>query len=149
MAATDTAKTSIEATVYWNPNYKADNTVTSGWTRLAFCTDLSLDEKPNPYKYYDKYEKMPNKRGRPENTGSISHLLVNYGSSFFKLSRDNTCVALKIEITDNGQGLPGETYYIDTVNFEDRSIKFGNPNEQGDITVTVSFSYNTFEAIDY
>jgi hypothetical protein len=147
LAATDTVKTSIEATVYYNKNYTANENTTEGWNKLSYCTDFSLDEKANPYKYYDKFKKMPNKRGRPENTGSITHLLTNYGASFFKLARDNTPVAIKIEITDNGWGLPGETYYIDTVNFEDRSIKFGNTNEAGDITITVNFSYNTFTVV--
>lgn len=141
MAATDTLKLGIEGTLYYNLDYDADETVPDGWIELGYVTDVNFDEDPGDYDYYNKYTLQPSKRGRPQNSGSITQMFTNSAETIFELAKNRNCVALKIEIADNGEGPASEVFYVSTVNFKKRSYKPGNLNEAGEQTVSVDFIY--------
>lgn len=141
MAVTDTLKLGIEGTLYYNPDYDADELITEGWVELGYVTDVNFDEDPGDYDYYNKYTKQPAKKGRPENSGSITQMFTNYADTIFKLAKDRTTVALRIDIADNGEGSPTEQFYVSTVDFKRRSYNPGNLNEAGEQTVSVDFTY--------
>jgi hypothetical protein len=141
MAVTDFVKLGIEGTLFYNADYDADENIVANWVELGYITDISFDEDPNNYEYYNKYTLQPAKRGRPTNSGSIGQMFTNYADSIFKLAKEGNAVAFRIDIADNGTGPVTEQFYVSTVNLKKRSYKPGNLNESGEQSVSVDFSY--------
>lgn len=143
MAVTDLVKRSIEGTLFYNLDYDADESITSGWIEVGYVTDLSFTENPNPFKYYKKFEKQPNKRGIPENTGTLTQWFTNYNASLLKIAKQGLTVALRVDIADNDEGPATEQFFVDVVDFEQRDYNVGDTNTGNDAqSITLQFSYN-------
>jgi hypothetical protein len=141
LAVTDQVKLGIEGTMYINTDYDADENITEGWVEYGYMTDIGFDEDPGDVDIYNKYTLQPAKRGRPQNSGSMTQMFTNYNDTILKLAKDRTCVAIRIDIADNGTGPVTEQFYVSTVNFKKRSYKPGNLNEASEQTVSADFTY--------
>lgn len=147
MAATDTLKRGIEGELYYNLDYDADENVTEGWVRLGYVTAFTINDNPNDFEYYDKFTLQPAKKGRATIDGSLTQSFSNYTASIYKLAKERTNVALRLDIADNGEGPVTEQLYVELVNFKDKSFDFGdlNGDSDGPMTCTVNFSMRDYK----
>ena len=147
MAATEFLKRGIECELFYNLDYDADETVTDGWIRLGYITSFSINDNPNDFEYYDKWTLMPAKKGRSTIDGSLTQNYSNYTASIYKLAKDRTNVALRVDIRDDGEGPVTEQVYVQLVNFRDKSIDFGDLNGDSDnpVSCTVNFSLRSYK----
>lgn len=147
MAATDTLKRGIEGTLYYNLDYDADETVTDGWIKLGYVTAFTINDNPNDFEYYEKLTLQPAKQGRSTIEGSLSQSFTNYTASIYKLAKERTNVALRLDIADNVVGPVTEQLYVELVNFKDKSFDFGdlNGDSDGPMTCTVNFSMRDYK----
>lgn len=142
MAVTDAMKRPIECKLYYNLNYLADENVTTGWYRLGYITGFNIDDNPNDFEYYDQFELQESKKGRATIEGSINQDYCNYTASIYKLAKERTNVALRIDIADNGEGPVTEQYYFALLNFKDKSLDFGDLNNGGDTAINCSVNFS-------
>ena len=147
MAVTDTMKRPIEGELYGNLDYDADENVSTGWFRLGYITAFSINDNPNDFEYYDKWTLQPAKKGRGTIEGSLSQDFTNYAASIYKLAKDRTNVALRLDIADDGEGPVTEQVYVELVNFKDKSFEFGDLNNGGDsaMSCSVNFSLRSYK----
>jgi hypothetical protein len=147
LAATEFLKRGMECELYYNLDYDADENVTDGWVRAGYITSLSINDNPNDFEYYDKWTLQPAKKGRATIDGSLTQNFSNYTASLYKLAKDRTNVALRIDIADDGEGPVTEQIYIELVNFRDKSIDFGdlNGDSDGPVSCTMNFSLRSYK----
>jgi len=142
MAVTDTLKRPIEGELYSNLDPDADELIVAGWTRLGYVTAFSINDNPNDFEYYDKWTLQPAKKGRATIDGSLTQDFSNYNASIYKLAKDRTNIALRLDIADDGEGPVTEQVYVTLVNFKDKSLEFGDLNNGGDAAMSCSVNFS-------
>lgn len=132
----------MEVTLYVCANEVADeNTSGAVWTPFGFTTKFSFTKNKNKRVIYEKTEKVCSKKGRKENKGSMSQLYTADSEGCIKLFNDDLPVALKAEIDKGLTGSITETRYFSNVEFDNAQSDYGDPNNGGDVTISVDFTY--------
>ena len=141
MAATDPMD-SMEGTLYYCVDENADESTTGAvWVTLGYTTKFSFSKNKNKRVIYNKTTKVCSKAGRLDYKGSISQLYTIDANGVVKLFNDGLPVALKFEVDKDLTGSVTETRYFSNVDFDNAQFDAGNPNEGGDVTVSVDFTY--------
>ena len=133
---------SMEGSLSYCVDEEADeSTVGAVWLPLGYVTAFNFSKNKNKRVIYNKTQKVCSKKGRLDYRGSISQLYTTDAEGCIKLFNDDKPVALKFEVDADLTGSVTETRYFSNVDFDNAQYDAGNPNEGGDVTISVDFNY--------
>lgn len=133
---------SMEGSLSYCVDEEADETTGGAvWLPLGYVTAFSFSKNKNKRVIYNKTEKVCSKKGRLDYSGNMSQLYTTDAEGCIKLFNDDKPVALKFEVDADLTGNVTETRYFSNVDFDNAQADYGNPNEGGDVTISVDFTY--------